>query len=71
MKEYNEAYRTGYLNIIQSLRDQLDQIQNYKIREQYDMLVGKITEDIVVSILLLKKKFYVSEGFSLFIRLNQ
>ena len=49
MKEYNEAYRTGYLNIIQSLRDQLDQIQNYKIREQYDMLMGQVTEDIVVS----------------------
>ena len=51
MKEYNEAYRTGYFNIIQSLRDQLDQIKNYNIREQYDMLVGRIREDTVVSIL--------------------
>ena len=49
MKEYNEAYRTGYFNIIQSLRDQLDQIKNYNIREQYDMLVGHVTEDVVVS----------------------
>lgn len=71
MKEYNEAYRTGYHQIIQAAREQLDQMKDFNIREQYDMLVGKITEDIVVSILLLKKKFYVSEGFSLFIRLNQ
>ena len=49
MKEYNEAYKTGYFNIIQSLRDQLDQIKNYDIREQYDMLVGQVTEDVVVS----------------------
>jgi len=58
MKEYNEAYRTGYLNIIQSLRDQLDQIQNYKIREQYDMLMGQVTEDIVVSRLDFSTKMF-------------
>ena len=49
MKEYNEAYNTGYYQIIQSVREQMDQMKNYDIREQYDMLVGEITENIVVS----------------------
>jgi len=51
MKEYNEAYRTGYHQIIQAAREQLDQMKDFNIRKQYDMLVWKITEDIVVSIL--------------------
>lgn len=51
MKEYNEAYRTGYYQIIQAAREQLDQMKNFNIREQYDMLVGRIREDTVVSIL--------------------
>ena len=49
MREYNEAYRTGYYQIIQSVREQMDQMKNFDFREQYDTLVGEITENIIVS----------------------